>query len=406
MARADVQLSDRWERHAEEWRHPAQVVGGSADAAAVDPGILRYAARGAWWETLAGLGITLLVSREYEHLVVALGAPDGRPAVSFLPMPHPSGIAVDRATGTVHVASTRNPNQLFDLVPITESLERADGWRSRPSGTTLVPIRSRFYPGALYIHDLAFIGGELHANSVGQNAVVRLPAAGGMKRVWWPRAVETDAGPRFEANHLQLNSIAAGPDLAGSYFTASTATIGRYRPGHPDFPVDRRGVVFSGRTGEVVAGGLTRPHSARFHEGVVWVDNSGYGEVGPIVDGTFQPAWKLPGWTRGLCLVGHVAFVGTSRVIRRFRQYAPGLDVDRSVCAIHALDVRSGSTLGSLRWPAGNQLFAIDWLPGEMAGGLPFRRAGAGPTSAEKHLFYTFCPPPSGRGHHERDQDD
>jgi len=34
----------------------------------------------------------------------------------------------------------------------------------------LIPLQSRFYPGALYIHDLALIGGRLHANAVGENA--------------------------------------------------------------------------------------------------------------------------------------------------------------------------------------------------------------------------------------------
>jgi hypothetical protein len=122
----------------------------------------------------------------------------------------------------------------------------------------------------------------------------------------------------------------------------------RRRPGHLNFPVDRRGVIFSGATREPIVEGLTRPHSARLRDGVIWIDNSGYGELGRVVDGTFEPVVRLPGWTRGLSFAGDIAFVGTSRVIPRFRRYAPGLDEARSECGIHAIDVHSGKIQGSL----------------------------------------------------------
>ncbi|MBN3876279.1 MULTISPECIES: hypothetical protein [unclassified Nostoc] len=50
----------------------------------------------------------------------------------------------------------------------------------------LVPVRSCFFPGCLYIHDLALIGGALYANTVGENVVVRLDDDGCSHRVWWP----------------------------------------------------------------------------------------------------------------------------------------------------------------------------------------------------------------------------
>jgi uncharacterized protein (TIGR03032 family) len=257
----------------------------------------------------------------------------------------------------------------------------------------LVPIRSRFYPGCLYLHDLALFGDALHANAVGQNAVVRLDADGRHERVWWPRCIEADTGPVFGRNHLQLNSIAAGADLAGSYFTASTDTLGTRRPGHRNFAVDRRGVIFSGRTREVIARGLTRPHSARLHASRLWVDNSGYGELGIVQSGRFEPVARLPGWTRGLCFHGSVAFVGTSRVIPRFRRYAPGLAVDRSVCGVHAVDTGSGELLGSLVWPRGNQVFAIAGMPRELGSALPFAAGTGRSTRRERTLFYAFATP-------------
>ena len=122
-----------------------------------------------------------------------------------------------------------------------------------------------------------------------------------------------------------------------------------------------------------VATGLTRPHSARRWRGRVWVDNRGYGELGYVRDGVVEVVACLPGWTRGLRFNGDVAFVGSTRVLPRFCHYAPGLDVDRSVCGVHAVDIRSGRILGSLTWPLGDQLFAVDRVPSQRVSGLPFR---------------------------------
>ena len=369
------------------WRHPAQVVGCWDGAGAPDPDLLRYRTSGAWWDALESADITLLVTREYEHLVIALSVIRGAPLVSYLPLPHPSGIAVDRRRNVVHVASTRNPNQIYDLVPVSETLPRFDvrHGRMRP---TLMPARARMFPGSLYMHDLAFVGNQLHANAVGHNAVVRIGESG-FDYAWWPRCVERAGGVLVEQNHLQLNSIAAGRSLRASYFSSSTDRISRLRPGNPKFPVDRRGVVFSGATREPIAFGLTRPHSARLRGGRIWLLNSGYGEYGYIEDGAFHSVAPLPGWTRGLCFHRRVAFVGTSRVLPRFRQYAPGLKVDRAVCGVQAIDADSGRVLGSITWPGGNQIFAVDWVPRRVAEQLPFEM---GETAPPLSLFYAYRP--------------
>jgi uncharacterized protein (TIGR03032 family) len=311
---------------------------------------LRTRVRGRFWEALQG--VCLLVTREYEHLVVAFS--DG--SQTHMVLPHPSGLAV--SDERVTVASTRNPNQLVELRP-------ADA-----EGRPLVPVRTAFHPGALYLHELAYVGGVLHGNAVGQNAVVRLDRERA-ERVWWPQAIEMDTGPDFSRNYLQLNSIAAGSSVTSSFFSASAARMSARRPGHRNFPVDGRGVIFSGRTREPVVSGLTRPHSARLHRGELWVDNSGYGEVGVADDGRFQAVARLPGWTRGLAFHGEVALVGTSRVIPRFRMYAPGLDVERSVCGVHAVHADSGEVLGSLVWPEGNQIFAVEAVPRQLTSGFP-----------------------------------
>lgn len=392
MTSAGVSNEERWARHDQRFRDPRDVIGLWENAGETDPGLLEATVDGTWWELLEKLGVTLLVTREYEHLVVALGAGPKGPRNSYLPLPHPSGIAVNGENGTVTIACTRNPNQLVDFAPADRLLPRLDTDLVSLPGRPLVPVSSRFFPGCFYIHELAYIGGNLYVNSVGQNAVVKIESDGTTTRVWWPRCIESDHGPVFGQNHIQLNGIAAGNDLEGSYFSASADEITDIRPGDSEYPVDGRGVVFAGSTREPVIRGLTRPHSPRLHRGRLWLDNSGYGEfgVGDPAAGGFESVTELPGWTRGLCLIDNIAFVGTSRVIPRFRQYAPGLDVESSQCGIHAIDIDSGRVLGSIDWPGGNQVFAVDWLPAERATGFPFEHSHAGEGADPRTLFYSF----------------
>jgi uncharacterized protein (TIGR03032 family) len=337
-------------------RDPAEIVAHWDAAGNLDSHRLDHRATAEWWDLIESLGITLLVTREYEHLVIAMS---GRGRMSYLRLPHPSGIVVDRSAGTVYVAATRNPNQVIGLAPV------------EPGGY-IVPGRSAFYPGSLYLHDIAVIHRRLYANAVGQNTLVEFRPDGSYRRVWWPASLDPLGESRFTTNYLQVNSIAANGSISDSYVSASAASPGRRRPGHVDFPIDRRGVIFSVATRKPVAGGLTRPHSARMHRGRIWVDDSGYGRVGYVESGGFHPVAQLPGWTRGLCFVKNIAFVGTSRVIPKFARYAPG--VREAICGIHALDVQSGSVVASIVWPHGNQVFGIDWCPSALTSGFPFSR--------------------------------
>ncbi|MDQ7784128.1 MAG: DUF4915 domain-containing protein [Desulfomonilaceae bacterium] len=386
--------SDRealWEAHDEEFREPSEIVAYWQDATRIDRRLLEYKVNGRWWRILEESGITLLVTREYEHLLLALCVDEAsRPSVTMMRMPHPSGLTVDRSRGVVHVASTRNPNQIFDLVPSRGVMQRLDVRGEPFLDSVLLPMRTRFLPGCLYVHELAMIGDELYANSVGQNAIVRLSPSGNHTRVWWPKCIETREGPVFGRNHLQLNSIAAGDTLEESFFSASTDEVSDVRPGDPVFPVDRRGVIFSASSREPVVRGLTRPHSARNYAQRIWVDNSGYGEVGYVDAGRFQPVNRLPGWTRGLSFFGRIMFVGTSRVLPRFSAYAPGLDAREAQCGIHALDVMSGEILGSIVWPYGSQIFSVEWVPSTFSSGLPFRLDDDTSGESIRDLFYSF----------------
>jgi uncharacterized protein (TIGR03032 family) len=310
-------------------------------------------------DILDGLGITIIVSREYEHLLCALSAHGSSLNSTWHSVPHPSGIAVNRKEGLLYVASTRNPNMLVKF-------------RVEAGTSAMMPKSLLVFPGSTYMHDLAFIGNGLYANSAGHNCVVRFEKED-IERVWWPESIDSPLGPRMDKNYLQLNGIAGGETLQESFFSASCEHPSSRRPGHKNFLVDGKGVIFSGKTRRVAARGLTRPHSVRFAENKsLFVLNSGYGQLCSVdlPRQGYDVRASFPGWTRGLCFVGGYAFVGTSHVLRRFANYAPGLNPNDCKCGVHIFDMGSGKILGGVIWPFGNQIFAIDWINSRCTGGF------------------------------------
>ena len=362
-----------WEKQNLALRYPAELFGTSFNNAGITKQTLSFKASSSFIKLLHKLKITLVVSREYENLVLALNSPDAKEIKqSFFHLPHPSGIAVDRAKNTMYVASTRNPNQIVEFKNTTTSLNRLK--IPAVASKILMPARTKYYPGQYYFHDLVLNKGKLYANSVGMNAIVpiNLSTSEVEKPIWWPKCIEQKGKPDTRVNYIQLNSIAFGKDLKSSFFSASGTKMGVVLPGELSYPVDKLGAIFSGKTREPIAFGLTRPHSTRLHKGKIWVANSGYGEVGYIENAKFIPVFTFNGWTRGLCFIDNILFVAISRVLPRFRHYAPGVKSKKQICAVVAVNIATKQIIGEIEFPYGNQIFAIDYFDSGKCQGFPF----------------------------------
>lgn len=114
---------------------------------------------------------------------------------------------------------------------------------------------------------------------------------------------------------------------------------------------DRRengGIVMDIETNEVLAENLSMPHSPRWHDGKLWVLQSGTGELGYIEDGKFQTVAFIPGYLRGLSFINGYAVVGLSQC-RKERSFS-GLQLDENLkakdadarCGIHIIDLKTG----------------------------------------------------------------
>ena len=120
---------------------------------------------------------------------------------------------------------------------------------------------------------------------------------------------------------------------------------------------------------EIVLGGLAMPHSPRWHDGRLWLLNSGAGEL-LLVDpqsGRAEVVCRLPGYLRGLCFCGPYALVGLSKI--RERHIFGGLPVqqrcEKLLCGVAVVDLRDGREAGFFEFTAGcEELYDVQFLPG------------------------------------------
>ncbi|HKB05522.1 MAG TPA: TIGR03032 family protein [Gemmataceae bacterium] len=132
----------------------------------------------------------------------------------------------------------------------------------------------------------------------------------------------------------------------------------------------RGGILMDVPSGEIIARGLSMPHSPRWYDGRLWVLESGAGSLAVVdpASGRLEPVALLPGFTRGLDFFGPFAFVGLSQV-RESALFSgipitDRLKVEERACGVWVVDTRTGQTVAFLRFESGVQeVFAVQVLP-------------------------------------------
>ena len=162
-------------------------------------------------------------------------------------------------------------------------------------------------------------------------------------------------------DRCHLNGLAVMPGERGAlvprYVTALGATD---TPGGWRQDKAKGGCLMEVPSGEVLVHGLSMPHSPRWHDGRLWLLESGTGQL-VLVDpanGQRQTVTELPGFARGLAFAGPYALVGLSKI--RATSAMDGVPLaarrDRLKCGVGVVDLRS--------------------RPGDRPAGIPVRGRG------------------------------
>ena len=170
-----------------------------------------------------------------------------------------------------------------------------------------VPRRSH-YTGDIRIHDVAYVGDELWFVATRFSCLATLDDEHSFVPRWRPPFVSALAAE----DRCHLNGLCVIDDEV-RYVTAlgTTDEARGWRQNKA-----RGGIVMDVPSSEVVAPGLSMPHSPTWYRDKLWVLESGEGSIGHVdLDtGRVETVAQLPGFTRGLSFAGPLAFVGLSEV--------------------------------------------------------------------------------------------
>lgn len=309
---------------------------------------------GAFARVLAELQSALLISTYQSGRLICARVSDGMLNTHLRTFDKPMGIAAQR--GRFALGTRTEIWDFRDMPGVAPKLE--------PPGrhdACFLP-RNRHTTGDILIHELAFDGhGELWGVATAFSCLVTFDADSSFIPRWRPPFItELAPGDRCHLNGLCIR------DGRPAYLTAlgQTNTPGGWR--------ERKataGCLLDLASGEVIAATLSMPHSPRWHDGNLWLLESGRGELARVdLDtGTTETVAELPGFTRGLAIAGHLAFVGLSQIRESstFGDLPLTHRLDERVCGVWAVDLTSGEVTGLLRFDdLVQEIFDVALLPG------------------------------------------
>lgn len=322
------------------------------------------------------LGASLLVSTYQANKLLVVRAEGAGLSTLVRTFDRPMGMAVD---GRRLALGTRGQVWVYRDAPDVAA-------RVEPAGrhdACFLP-RVSYLTGDIGVHDVAWVGDDLWVVSTRFSCLATLSPEYSFVPRWRPPFITA----LVAEDRCHLNGLCV-VDGQPKYVTALGVSDTRdgWRADKP-----RGGVVMDLPGGGVVARGLSMPHSPRWHDGRLWVLESGTGDVVRVdpATGGRESIVNLPGFTRGLALAGHYAFVGLSKIRAKSAMDGVPLAARRGelTCGVAAVDLRSGSVVGTLEFQtAVEEIYDVRLLPGvrypEVVG---FQK---------EDVFHTFVVPPA-----------
>jgi len=304
---------------------------------------LRCRARGDLAQWLAESGGSLAITTYNSGKLVLVSSIEGRLRFRTHRFPRPMGIAV---AGDRLSLAIRQQILLF---------------QRKKSDQNAFALRHKFDTGKVDVHDVSFGERGIYFANTRYNAIARVSKKKRFVHCWQPPFI--DGVVRGDRCHLNGLGMRNGKPAMATAFCAT-----EHKRGWREQDRFTRGVVIDIQQNEVVVEGLCMPHSPRWHDGQWWLCNSGHGLLSRVDprSGQCTEVCALPGFTRGLCLVGNHALVGLSKIRRKHILDAPPVRARHKKirAGVALVDLISGRPMGSLEFTGGgSEVFEVLFLP-------------------------------------------
>ncbi len=305
---------------------------------------------------LEQLGSSLLVTTYQAGKLVVLRSDAGLINTHFRAFNKPMGMAVGR--GRLGIGTAVDVWEFRNVPAVAAKLE--------PSGKhdgCFLP-RSAHVTGDVQIHEMAYVGDELWFVNTRFSCLATHDPDHSFSPVWRPKFISK----LTPDDRCHLNGLGLGEDGRPRWLTAlgETDTAGGWRENKKS-----GGILIDMDSHEIVARGLSMPHSPRWHAGRLWLLESGTGSLGHVdlASGRYEPIVRLEGFTRGLEMVGNLAFIGLSQV--RETAVFSGIEITERLqetertCGVWVVDIQRGQVVAFLKFEeAVQEIFAVALLPG------------------------------------------
>ncbi|HWU23353.1 MAG TPA: TIGR03032 family protein, partial [Nocardioides sp.] len=227
---------------------------------------------------------SILVSTYQTGRLLVLRERDGELNTHFRSFESPMGIAYDR--GRLAMGTKSQVWTFADMPRLAASLE--------PKGrhdAAFAPRNVRF-TGDIRVHDIGWAQGELWAVATRFSTLVTFDEHNSFVPRWRPPFI-TELAPE---DRCHLNGLCVIDDRVKYVTMLGTSNeAGGWRPTKA-----KGGAIMDVESNEYVTTGLSMPHSPRWHDGRLWVLESGEGGLCTvdIATGEVTTIAQLPGFTR------------------------------------------------------------------------------------------------------------
>ena len=322
---------------------------------------------------ITGTGGSLLVSTYQTNRLVCVRAQGSELNTHFREFEKPMGIAV--APGRIALGTRREVWDFRDVPAVTARLEPAGA-----HDACYIP-RNRHVTGEIAIHDIGFAASELWLVNTAFSCLATLDDDHSFVPRWRPSFI-TALAPEDRC-HLNGMAVRAGQVTHVTAFSTTDEPAG-WRENKAS-----SGVLIDVASSEVAIAGLSMPHSPRWHRDRLWLLESGRGTLAAVdlQAGKVETVCELPGFTRGLAMVGRTAFVGLSQIRETavFGELPLTERLSERQAGVWTVDLPTGQITGFLRFEdLVQEIFDVALLP---AARFPEIAEAAGPVTDHTYVL-------------------
>jgi len=294
---------------------------------------------------------TVLLSTYQTNKIMIIGQENGEFDIRYKHFPRPMGMC--KKNGRIYAGLGHGIYQFSNYQGVAQGLEGGGKFDA-----CYIPQNIHF-TGDIDIHEMEFLNDELYFVNTKFSCLCKKEPNSSFKPIWKPPFISL----LQPIDKCHVNGFCSR-DNEPRYITAL---------GKTDEPLGWRenkangGILMDIKTNEILLEGLSMPHSPRWYQDKLYLLESGKGAISyyDFKEKKAIEIAKVPGFTRGLDIVGDFAFIGVSKV--RESATFSGLEITKlpkRVSGIWIVNIKTGKIISFVEFTSGlDEVFAITVLP-------------------------------------------